>query len=627
MLPAGLGGGATLKLNAGGSASGFRQGRQNADASVVIDHADNLHAVQTIMEEEGDHQMLMSHDWERVFGSDATAAIDDAWIMSPDTVAADLPPVDFSLEVEAEELPAVLSHDGGSRRRASVTAGARPVEAAGGATAACPHCSRTVGQGESVNSRKNNSLGMWNSKLGYAGPPYCRACSESFRSHLLRHTDRPLARCSRATPCDACLRILLYFKCTPEQVFAQHDRAKRLRSSARAVGAQVEQQSVALVALSQSQSSSTGRQLVYEQSNLSSPDLGPSDEILSEPGLIQACPTVPKERHEVDGQLAGSSIGKRTRVWADERATTDVNSRMDERRVRPRNNVPQIAALATFLFLNVWQSAWQNCCRSNLITRDPGNFTAELELANRTTSWNLATTNTQPGNTISNNTQPGNTDAALYFIWLSLISLLNIIFGQATQWCTRSLLRKHEKQDKQSDLLRATASVVSPCRTRLSSDGELSPTTTMGKLACGEASMIFWSSSLGVALIIVSILFQLGFAFWNWGRHVTDKTLLVVNLVITVMCFASLVSGLRARDKHALTFWRHPSPQSNLWLWYCAIFGPTSILSAFSVNSLLSFGSVNCILSINSINCIGCVNSVSNVFSQEDRLPFDYGSP
>ena len=140
---------------------------------------------------------------------------------------------------------------------------------------------------------------------------------------------------------------------------------------------------------------------------------------------------------------------------------------------------------------------------------------------------------------------------------------------------------------------------------------------------------MFWKSSFGVAVLVVSIPLQLGFAFWYFDWQETDKNLLVVLLLIFMaFLFYALVRNLRARDKLALKFWGQVlSPHPNRWLWYCAIFGPTSILSLFSVNSLLSFGSVNCILSINSINCIGCVNSVSNVFSQEDRLPFDYGSP
>jgi hypothetical protein len=350
------------------------------------------------------NQTAMSHDWERDPGSDATAVVDDAWIMSPESVAADLPPVDCSLDVGAEGLPAALSRDGDSRRLA---AGARVAEATGGATAACPHCSRTIHQGKSVHSRKDNSLGMWNSKLGYAGPPYCRACSDSFRSHLLRHTDRPLARCSRATPCDACICILVHFTCTPEQLFAQYDRTKRARSSARVAGAQVAQKSVASVALSQCQSPSTGQQLVYEQSKLSSRDLGPNDEDLSflsehsEPGLIQASPSMAKETHQVDNQLAESCIGKQTRMRAHEHAMADANGHTDERRVRPRTNVPLVSALATLVFVGVWWSARHNCCRADFSARDSGNFTAELELANRTTSSNLTTANTRPGNTRS----------------------------------------------------------------------------------------------------------------------------------------------------------------------------------------------------------------------------------
>jgi hypothetical protein len=103
----------------------------------------------------------------------------------------------------------------------------------------CPHCDmRTHHKGEEVQvgrapvggardntrgrykvrikPRKENTLGKWNHKHGYRGLPYCKSCSESFRSHLLHNRIRPRSGCSRAAPCDHCRKILAGFNCLPD---------------------------------------------------------------------------------------------------------------------------------------------------------------------------------------------------------------------------------------------------------------------------------------------------------------------------------------------------------------------------------------------------------------------------
>ena len=42
--------------------------------------------------------------------------------------------------------------------------------------------------------RKENRLAAWYAKYGYSGPPYCKACAESFNSHLLKQAVRSIAR-------------------------------------------------------------------------------------------------------------------------------------------------------------------------------------------------------------------------------------------------------------------------------------------------------------------------------------------------------------------------------------------------------------------------------------------------
>ena len=60
-------------------------------------------------------------------------------------------------------------------------------------------------------------------KYGYAGVLYCKACSESFRSHLARTQTKALNGCSRREPCDHCSKVLAEFNCSREQVFRRFD--------------------------------------------------------------------------------------------------------------------------------------------------------------------------------------------------------------------------------------------------------------------------------------------------------------------------------------------------------------------------------------------------------------------
>jgi hypothetical protein len=96
----------------------------------------------------------------------------------------------------------------------------------------CPHCTgERSGIGryrERERPRKENPLGYWNAKHGYDGPAYCKACSESFRSHLLRQKRNPRNGCSRAHPCRDCERILAHFGGrSPAEIFSAYDNDQK----------------------------------------------------------------------------------------------------------------------------------------------------------------------------------------------------------------------------------------------------------------------------------------------------------------------------------------------------------------------------------------------------------------
>ena len=84
--------------------------------------------------------------------------------------------------------------------------------------------------------RKENRLAAWYAKYGYSGPPYCKACAESFNSHLLKQAVRSSrAKCTRDQPCDRCTCILDGFKIQPQELFATVDAQRK--SSAKSAAA------------------------------------------------------------------------------------------------------------------------------------------------------------------------------------------------------------------------------------------------------------------------------------------------------------------------------------------------------------------------------------------------------
>ena len=71
-------------------------------------------------------------------------------------------------------------------------------------------------------------------KYGYCGADYCKACSESFRSHLFR-TGAAQNGCRREAPCDHCGKILAQFDCSVAQIFERVERARTRKVSKAAV--------------------------------------------------------------------------------------------------------------------------------------------------------------------------------------------------------------------------------------------------------------------------------------------------------------------------------------------------------------------------------------------------------
>jgi hypothetical protein len=81
--------------------------------------------------------------------------------------------------------------------------------------------------------RKDNRLGMWYRKYGYDGQPYCKACSESFKSHLVQQKTRPRCGCVRSEPCGDCTKVLNGFSgMSHADVFHKFDAEKSSRASA-----------------------------------------------------------------------------------------------------------------------------------------------------------------------------------------------------------------------------------------------------------------------------------------------------------------------------------------------------------------------------------------------------------
>ena len=102
---------------------------------------------------------------------------------------------------------------------------------------------------------RRSQQAMWNAKHGYVGRPYCKACSESFRSHLLKPGRTARNGCCRdavrrpviphdscnfcsclhglteergsSQPCSHCAKILAGFDRSAPQVFAEVDNPDR----------------------------------------------------------------------------------------------------------------------------------------------------------------------------------------------------------------------------------------------------------------------------------------------------------------------------------------------------------------------------------------------------------------
>lgn len=133
----------------------------------------------------------------------------------------------------------------------------RPKRIPSGASAKCPYCAgaviidraiapeltdlsdekklgRFARYRPRVSARKDNRLAAWYVKYGYSGPPYCKSCSESFNSHLLRQNAQAArARCSRASPCNPCGLILENFSGEPDEIYKQFDTRKESRKKSK----------------------------------------------------------------------------------------------------------------------------------------------------------------------------------------------------------------------------------------------------------------------------------------------------------------------------------------------------------------------------------------------------------
>jgi hypothetical protein len=81
--------------------------------------------------------------------------------------------------------------------------------------------------------RKDNRLGLWYRKYGYDGLPYCKGCSESFKSHLIQQKTRPRCGCVRTAPCVDCTKVLSGFSgMSHSDVFDKFDAEKSSRADA-----------------------------------------------------------------------------------------------------------------------------------------------------------------------------------------------------------------------------------------------------------------------------------------------------------------------------------------------------------------------------------------------------------
>ncbi len=145
-----------------------------------------------------------------------------------------------SLSSSGADVPTLLAP-----RRAGSSRKKRPKRIPSGEASKCPYCAGAVIiAGEAapeldpqskkrrfaryrprVSARKDNRLAAWYVKYGYAGPPYCKGCSESFNSHLLRQNAQAArGSCARENPCGPCKAILGHFSVDADQVYRKFDR-------------------------------------------------------------------------------------------------------------------------------------------------------------------------------------------------------------------------------------------------------------------------------------------------------------------------------------------------------------------------------------------------------------------
>ena len=98
------------------------------------------------------------------------------------------------------------------------------VRPGGDGHSACPLCSRT----------EHGGLGVFWKTFGYTGPPYCTACSTSFRNHIIRRRGVARTGCSRDSPCSDCERVLVHFT-DRESAFERMGSGVAARGAAAAV--------------------------------------------------------------------------------------------------------------------------------------------------------------------------------------------------------------------------------------------------------------------------------------------------------------------------------------------------------------------------------------------------------
>ncbi len=80
------------------------------------------------------------------------------------------------------------------------------------------------------NKTSEAELGVHWQKIGYAGPPYCKLCSQAFRNHIIRQRNAKID-CSREAPCSQCCTILSWCHQDREAVYQSVDRMQQAREA------------------------------------------------------------------------------------------------------------------------------------------------------------------------------------------------------------------------------------------------------------------------------------------------------------------------------------------------------------------------------------------------------------